>query len=253
MDLNLKDKTAIVTGGSRGLGRAICLGLAAEGAKVCVNYSSNVEAAEDVVAQIETTHGSRAIAVQANVTDADQVENMFEQASNVLGPVDMLINNAGVWPQSFVADMSEEQWDTTLDINLKGPFLTCRAAVRRWLDGNHKGRIVNISSQAAFYGSTTGHADYASSKAGLITFTKSLAREVAANGIHVNAVSPGLMRTGMAYEAIKDNEQKYIDRIPLGRVAEPEEMAHMVVFLCSERADYITGATIDVNGGMVMR
>lgn len=252
MDLNLKGKVAIVTGGSRGLGRAVCLGLAAEGANVCVNYASHGQAAEAVAEQIRAGR-VRAIAIQADVSDAAQVERLFDRTTTELGRVDLLINNAGVWPQSFVADMTEQQWDDTMAVNLRGPFLTCREAVRRWLDDNRKGKIVNISSQAAFHGSTTGHAHYASSKAGVVTFTKSLAREVASKGIHVNAVAPGLMKTDMVTEAMKNNEQKYLSRIPLGRVAEPEEIANMVVFLCSERADYITGATIDVNGGMIMR
>lgn len=252
MDLNLKDKVAIVTGGSRGLGRAVSLELAAEEALVCVNYASHAGAAESVVEQIQAD-GGRAIAVQADVSNARQVEALFEQTIRDLGPVDLLVNNAGVWPQSFVADMTEQQWDKTMAVNLKGPFLTCREAVKRWLAADRCGKIVNISSQAAFHGSTTGHAHYASSKAGVVTFTRSLARETASKGIHVNAVAPGLMKTDMIVEAMKANEDKYLSRIPLGRVGEPEEVAHMVVFLCSGKADYITGATMDVNGGMIMR
>jgi 3-oxoacyl-[acyl-carrier protein] reductase len=149
--------------------------------------------------------------------------------------------------------MPEEQWDSTIDINMKGPFLTCRWAVQKWLKTGRTGRIVNISSQAAFYGSTTGHAHYAASKAGLVTFTKSLAREVASNGICVNAVSPGFMATEMAQDEFRKNKEQYLKRIPLGRIAEPAEIANMVVFLASDRAGYITGATMDVDGGMLMR
>lgn len=253
MDLHIKDKVALVTGGSRGLGRAICMGLAAEGVKVAVNYQSNTAKAEQVVEEIKTKYKTEVISVQADVSKSGQVRQMFEQNEKTLGPLDILVNNAGIWPTSYVKDMSEEQWDSTIDINMKGPFLTCRRAVQKWLETGRTGRIVNISSQAAFYGSTTGHAHYAASKAGLVTFTKSLAREVAAKGIYVNAVSPGFMSTEMSRDEFGKNKEQYLKRIPLGRIAEPAEIANMVVFLASDRAGYITGATMDVNGGMLMR
>jgi 3-oxoacyl-[acyl-carrier protein] reductase len=229
------------------------MGLAAEGVKVAVNYHSNAAKAEQVIEEIKTKYKTEVIAVQADVSKSEQVRQMFEQTKETFGPLDILVNNAGIWPTSYVTDMSEEQWDTTVDINMKGPFLTCRRAVQKWLETGRTGRIVNISSQAAFYGSTTGHAHYAASKAGLVTFTKSLAREVAANGICVNAVSPGFMATDMARDELRKNKEQYLKRIPLGRISEPEEVANMVVFLASDRAGYITGATMDVNGGMLMR
>jgi 3-oxoacyl-[acyl-carrier protein] reductase len=164
-----------------------------------------------------------------------------------------LINNAGIWPTALVKDMTDEQWQTTLAVNLTGPFLLCREAVRRWLAANRQGRIVNITSQAAFQGSTTGHADYAAAKAGLTNFTISLAREVAAHGIHVNAVAPGFMETDMAAEALRKRRDHYLQRIPLRRIADPAEVAATVVFLASSRASYMTGATLHVNGGMEMR
>ncbi|MBW8038595.1 MAG: 3-oxoacyl-ACP reductase FabG [Planctomycetes bacterium] len=253
MDLHIKDKVALITGGSRGLGRAICIGLAAEGVKVAVNYHSSAAKAQQVVEEIKSKYKTDVIAVQADVSKSAQVQKMFEQTAETLGPLDILVNNAGIWPTAYVTDMPEEQWDSTIDINMKGPFLTCRRAVQKWLETGRTGKIVNISSQAAFYGSTTGHADYAASKAGLVTFTKSLAREVAENGIYVNAVSPGFMATDMARDEIRNNKEQYLKRIPLGRIAEPEEIANMVVFLASDRAGYITGATMDVNGGMLMR
>ncbi len=253
MDLHTKDKVALVTGGSRGLGRAICMGLAAEGVKVAVNYHSSTTKAEQVVEEIKAKYKTEAIAVQADVSKPEQVRQMFEQTEETLGPLDILVNNAGTWPTAYVTDMSEEQWDTTVDINMKGPFLTCRRAVQKWLETKKTGRIVNISSQAAFYGSTTGHSHYAASKAGLVTFTKSLAREVATKGICVNAVSPGFMATDMSRDEFRKHKKQYLKRIPLGRIAEPEEVANMVVFLASDRAGYITGATMDVNGGMLMR
>jgi 3-oxoacyl-[acyl-carrier protein] reductase len=253
MDLHLQDKVALVTGGSRGLGRAICLGLAAEGAKVAVNYNRGEAAAAEVVEAMQKLHAADGLALQGDVSKSVDVLRLFDQCEEEFGPLDILINNAGIWPTAFVRDMSEEEWDTTFDINLKSAFLTCREAVRRWLDADRGGRIVNITTQAAFHGSTTGHAHYAATKAGLVNFTVSLAREVARSGIFVNAVAPGMMRTDMAQEALEANEEKYIQRTPLGRIAEPEEIADTVVFLASSRASYTTGATFDATGGMLMR
>ncbi len=253
MDLHLQDKVALVTGGSRGLGRAVCLGLAAEGVKVAVNYNRGKDAAAEVVEAMQNQLSVEGIALQGSVANSADVLRMFDRCEEDLGPVDIVVNNAGVWPTAYVRDMTEEEWDATFDINLKGAFLTCREAVRRWLDGARGGRIVNVSTQAAFHGSTTGHAHYAASKAGLVNFTVSLAREMAGSGIYVNGVAPGMMRTDMAREALEAGEEKYIKRTPLGRIAEPAEIADMVVFLASDRASYTTGATFDVTGGMLMR
>ncbi|UCC44956.1 MAG: SDR family oxidoreductase, partial [Candidatus Zixiibacteriota bacterium] len=229
------------------------MALAEEGVKVAVNYCSNTERAKATVREIKSRHRTEAIAVQANVSNSEEVEQMFERVEGEMGLVDILVNNAGIWPAAYVKDMTEEQWDATIDVNLKGPFLTCRQAVQRWLATGGSGRIVNISSQAAFYGSTTGHADYAAAKAALVNFTKSLAREVAKDGIYVNAVAPGFMDTDMAREAFEKGRERYLERIPLGSIADPAEVAWMVVFLASDRASYITGATMDVSGGMIMR
>jgi 3-oxoacyl-[acyl-carrier protein] reductase len=253
MDLHLKDKVALVTGGSRGLGRTICLGLAAEGAKVAVNYYRHQQLADKVVEVIQTTHGTGALAVPGNVSNFEDVTRMFQQCETRLGPLDVLVNNAGVWPTAKVKDITEEAWDLTLNVNLKGTFLTCREAVRRWLAAGRTGRIVNISSQVAFRGSTTGHAHYAAAKAAVVNFTVSLAREVAAEEIYVNAVAPGMMRTEMAYDVLKDGEEQYLNRIPLRRIGDPAEVANVVLFLASDRASYTTGATFDATGGMLMR
>ena len=253
MDLHLQDKVALVTGGSRGLGRAICLGLAAEGVKVGVNYNHGEAAAAEVIEAMQNLHAADGIALQGDVSKSSDVLRLFDQCEEEFGPVDILVNNAGIWPTAYVRDMTEEEWDTTFDINLKSAFLTCREAVRRWLDAGSGGRIVNITTQAAFHGSTTGHAHYAATKAGLVNFTVSLAREMARSGVFVNAVAPGMMRTDMAQEALETNEEKYIQRTPLGRIAEPEEIADTVVFLASDRASYTTGATFDATGGMLMR
>jgi len=251
MDLHLQNKVALVTGGSRGLGRAICLGLAAEGAKVAVNYSRTNPA--KLVAEIKKKFRVEAIAVRGDVSKAADVRKIFDRVERALGPLDILINNAGSWPTATVRDMTETEWNAALAINLTASFLTCREAVRRWLAAKRTGRIVNVTSQAAYHGSTTGHAHYAAAKAGLATFTISLAREMAPHGIAVNAVAPGFMQTDMAADALKKNWPKYRERIPLGRVADPAEVAHAVLFLASDRASYMTGATLHVNGGMLMR
>ena len=253
MDLELRNKVALVTGGSRGLGHAVCLGLAAEGARVMVNFRRDEQLARTLAEELRALSGAPAAVVAGDVSLSADVVRMFDACEEQLGPIDILVNNAGIWPTALVKDLREEDWDRTLAINLKGSFLTCREAVRRWLAAQRGGRIVNVVSPAAFVGSTTGHADYAASKAGLVNLTVSLAREVAAQGIFVNAVAPGMMYTEMAQEALQVNEAHYLQRIPLRRIGDPQEIADTIVFLASARASYTTGATIDVSGGMLMR
>jgi 3-oxoacyl-[acyl-carrier protein] reductase len=250
----------LVTGGSRGLGRAIVLGLAAEGAKVAINYYRDSargidfgpEAAE-LGKVVKAAHGVDVLPVPGDVSRYDDIAEMFRHTEASLGPIDILVNNAGIWPTALVKDMDEGEWNATLAVNLTGPFLTCREAVRRWLAAGRPGRIVNVVSQAAFLGATTGHAHYAASKAGVVALTISLAREVARQGIQVNAVAPGMMATEMARDALDKSQAEYLKRIPLGRIADAAEVASVVVFLCSGRASYMTGATVDVSGGMLMR
>lgn len=253
MDLNLKDKVALVTGGSRGLGNAICLSLAAEGAKVAVNYRRTADKAQAVVEEIKTKYGLDAMAIGGNVATEDDVLTIFKEVEKKFSQIDILVNNAAVCPTCQVRDMTEQMWTETIEVNMTGTFLTSREFVKRLLDADRKGRIVNIVSQAAFRGSTTGHAPYDASKGGIVSFTIALAREVAQKGIGVNAVAPGLVLTEMVAKVLKENEQKYLNRIPLHRIAEPAEVADVVTFLASERAGYMTGATVDVTGGMLMR
>lgn len=253
MDLNLSDKVALVTGGARGLGKAIGLGLAAEGARVVVNYRQSAEEAEQLVREIRAAHGVEAVALRADVAKEAEVGAMFQQIEERFGRLDILINNAALCPTREVKDMSEQEWTETIQVNLTGTFLASRAMVRQLIAAGRTGRIVNVSSQAAFRGSTTGHAPYDASKGGMVSFTVSLAREVARYGIAVNAVAPGMMLTEMTAKTIQSNQDKYLARIPLGRIGTTEEIANVIVFLASDRASYMTGATVDVSGGMLMR
>lgn len=252
MDLNLKDKVVLVTGGSYGLGEAICRSFAAEGARVIINYRSRAESAEALARDIEREYDTQALVAYADVSKEEDVVAMFQQIDRQWGRIDILINNAAYCPTAPVAEMAQDVWNYTLQVNLTGSFLCCREFVKRLLDADQPGRIVNISSQAALRGSTIGHAPYDASKGGLISFTISLAREVCAKNIAVNCVAPGIMETEMMAPALEKNRQKYIDRIPLKRIGKPSEIADVTVFLASERASYMTGATVDVSAGLAM-
>ena len=253
MDLNLKDKVALVTGGSRGIGKAICFALAAEGAKVVVNYNTNGEMAEEVVKQIKSKYDTDAMAVGANVANESDVLDMYAKVIEKFSQVDILVNNAAVCPVGPVREMALETWQQAMDVNLNGTFLCSREFVKLQVEKGIKGRLVNIVSQAAFRGSASGKTPYDASKGGIVTFTVALAREMAPNGVGVNAVAPGLVMTDMVAELIKKDPEKYLNRVPLHRIAEPKEIADVVLFLASERSSYMTGATVDVTGGMLLR
>ncbi|MDR0718040.1 MAG: glucose 1-dehydrogenase [Treponema sp.] len=253
MELNLEGKTVFITGGGGGLGSAITKAFAAEGADVAVNYIVDEEQVFKFVKKISADYGVRCIAVKGDISVPEDMSANVAETVDKFGKIDILINNAGVWPTSFVVDMDDEEWDRTLRVNLNGPFYLSKRFVKHLIARKAKGKIVNIASQAAFHGSTSGHAHYAASKGGLVSFTVSLAREVAQYGINVNAIAPGMARTPMNSGALSEREDDYIKRIPLGRIADPSEVANVIVFLASEKADYITGATVDVSGGMLMR
>lgn len=255
MDYGLNGKTAIITGAGGGLGAAIAELLAAEGANVAV---ADLKASEPVLNWIDNLNQegrTRAVMIETDVSKEKQIDHLFDETLSTFGQVDIIVNNAGIWPTAYVKDMTADSFRKTLDINLIGPFLLSKRMLNYCLDHKRKGKIINMVSQAAFHGSTSGHAHYAASKAGLVGFTVSLAREAAPFGITVNAVAPGIMETPIIAEALKDpvRKQAYLDRIPLRKVASAEDVARIVLFLASTQSDYMTGTTLDASGGMLMR
>ncbi len=252
MDFGLKGKNALVTGSTKGLGEAIARILAQEGANVIVSGRSG-DLADSLAAEITKDYGVKAVGIQADLGKKGEADRLFDESIKILGCLDVLVNNAGVWPGAYVKDMELSDFEDTLYMNLLVPFTLSKRMVNHLLDRESKGKIVQIVSQAAFHGSTTGHAHYASSKGGLVTFTVSLAREMAPYGINVNAVAPGMIETPMTKDALEKRRDFYNNRIPIGRVAKPEEVAYSVAFLASDKADYLTGITLDATGGMLMR
>lgn len=253
MELAFENKVVLVTGGAHGLGRAICLEFAAEGANIAVNFRRNAKQANELVKEIRHKFGVKASAVQGDITNEADVVRIFEEASKQLSGVDVLVNNSGICPTSLVKDMTLEEWESVIKTNLTGTFLTSREMVKRLLKDNKRGNIVNVASQSAYNGSKSGKSHYSASKGGVVSFTLSLAKEVAAYGIRVNAVAPGMMYTEMTADTLDKNMAKYRAEIPLGRIAEIEEVAKVIAFLASEASSYITGATIDVSGGIIGR
>jgi len=246
--MDLADKVCLVTGGSRGIGRAICLRLAQEGANVVVNYSTGEDMASQVVREIKKL-GQRAIMYKADVSSFDQVSKMIDDIVKEFGRIDILVNNAGVTKDALILRMSEQDWDKVIDVNLKGVFNASRACVK-YMVKQRKGKIINISSIVGIYGNA-GQVNYAASKAGIIGITKSLAKELGSRGITVNAVAPGFIKTDMTASFL-EKEDQIVSRIPLKRLGNPDEVANLVVFLASGKADYITGQIIAIDGGMTL-
>lgn len=253
MDFRLKGRTALVTGGTRGLGKAICMSLAQEGANIAINYKDNIEKANLLASEIKDRYGVSAITVQGNIGCEEDVKHIFTEVLDQFPGMDILVNNAGICPVSMVKDMTLEEWNSVIRTNLTGTFLTCREMVNLLIIRGIPGNIVNISSQAAYNGSKTGKSHYSASKGGVVSFTLSLAKEVACYGIRVNAVAPGMIHTEMTADTLERNMEKYKKEIPLGRIADNEEVARVVVFLASEASSYITGTTVDVSGGIIGR
>jgi 3-oxoacyl-[acyl-carrier protein] reductase len=247
--LSLKDRVAVVTGGSRGIGRAVALELGRRGASVVINYLKAAEAAEAVVSELKAL-GGQAAAFQGDVADFTAAQNLIKFAVETFGDLHILVNNAGITKDMLIMMMSEEDWDAVLDTNLKSTFNCAKAAVKHMMRKRY-GRIINISSVAGQMGNP-GQTNYSASKAGQIGFTKALAREIAARNVTVNAVAPGFVDTEILAAMSPETLEAALKLVPLGRKARAEEIAYAVAFLASDQAAYITGQVLGVDGGMAM-
>lgn len=248
-NFSLEGKRCLVTGGSRGIGRAVAVALAKAGADVAITYARSAEAAEEVKAEIEAL-GRRAIAVQADAVDAGRADEVIGQITKAWERLDVVVNNAGITKDTLIMRMTEEQWDDVITTNLKSVFNYSKAAIRPMMR-QRSGSIINVSSVVGISGNA-GQTNYAASKAGIIGFTKSLAKEIASRNIRVNAIAPGYIRTEMTGQLNEDVLKAIEGSIPMGRSGEPEEVADTIVFLASDASRYITGETIRVDGGMAM-
>ena len=249
---DLKGRVALVTGASSGIGRATAEALAANGARVAINFHRNEAGAAATRAQIVGAGGS-AIIAQANVTRASEVQSLVERTVAEFGPIDILVNNAGSLVERLrILELTEERWDEVIDLNLKSAFLSCQAVAGSMMK-RKTGTIVNVSSIAGRTGGALGSIHYSTAKGGLITFTKGLAKELGPFGVRVNAVSPGVIDTPYHEQFSSPEMMKtYTSQIPLGRIGTPEEVAKVICFLASDAASYLTGETIEINGGMFM-
>ncbi|THB79797.1 MAG: 3-oxoacyl-[acyl-carrier-protein] reductase [Desulfobulbaceae bacterium] len=247
--MSQQDKIALVTGGSRGIGRTVALKLAVQGARVYVNFVSRSEAAEETVAMIEKLGGQGEI-IKFDVADYSATQEAVKDLVSNDGPVDILVNNAGITRDNLIARMKEDEWDQVMDTNLKGTFNCCKAVIKQMMK-KRWGRIINISSVVGFSGNS-GQVNYSAAKAGMSGLTKSLAREFASRKVTVNCVAPGYIITEMTEAISDDAKQKMLSEIPMGTLGVPEDVAAAVAFLASDEANYITGQTIHVNGGMYM-
>ncbi len=243
-------RSAIVTGGTRGIGKAIVLELARRGANVAFNYSKSADEAELLKAEIEAM-GVKAFAAQCDVAGTEAAANFVKESVAALGGLDLLVNNAGITRDQLILRMKEEDWDAVIDTNLKGAWNFCKAAVRPMMRNENGGSILNISSISGVVG-MLGQSNYSASKAGMIGLTKSLAKEVASRKITVNALALGLIETEMASEMNADHREKFLSMIPLGRLGNVEEVAEIACFMLSPAAAYITGQVIQVDGGLAM-
>ncbi len=247
--MKLKGKAALVTGASRGIGRAIAIELAKEGANVAVNFAGSEAKANAVVEDIKAL-GVQAFAIQGDVSNADDVQRIVKETTDQFGTIDILVNNAGITRDNLLMRMKEEEWDAVIDTNLKGVFL-CTKAVTRPMMKQRSGRIINISSIVGVSGNP-GQANYVAAKAGVIGLTKTAAKELASRGITVNAIAPGFITTDMTDQLNDELKDEMLKQIPLGKLGNPEDIAKTVVFLASDDSGYMTGQTLHVDGGMVM-
>ena len=247
--MSLTGKTAIVTGGSRGIGKAVCLELARRGCNIVLSFAGNTAAADQTVSDCQAL-GVQALAVQGNVADADAVKALFDAALEKFGAIDILVNNAGITRDNLLMLLKEEDFDAVVDTNLKGAFLCMKAAVRPMMKQRH-GRIISLSSVVGLHGNA-GQVNYAATKAGVIGMTKSLAKELAGRNITVNAVAPGFIDTDMTAVLPDKAKEAILSSIPMARLGAAEDVASAVAFLASDEAGYITGQVLAVDGGMSM-
>ncbi|MBF0487649.1 MAG: 3-oxoacyl-ACP reductase FabG [Nitrospirae bacterium] len=250
MRIDLSAKTALVTGGARGIGRQVCLRLAAAGAVVIINYAKSAEAALSLQSEISQNAGQAACVFQADVSKEDEVRAMFDFIKKTYKRLDILVNNAGVIKDNLLIAMEQSEWDKVLNVNLRGTFLCSKYAAEQMM-ANKSGRIVNIASVAAVKCSR-GQTNYAASKGGIVSFTKACAVELAPKGILVNAILPGMIETDMSARVRKRAGDAILSAIPLGRFGAPDEVAALAVFLASDLSSYITGQAIPVDGGMTV-
>jgi 3-oxoacyl-[acyl-carrier protein] reductase len=246
--MQLKDKVAIVTGGTKGIGRAVAILFAEEGAEVIANFSKDVTAAEDLMKEAKS-RGLRIRLFKADVTQFDQVKEMVEEIFAQYGRIDILVNNVGLIRDNFLMLMSDDDWDSLVKTNLSSLFYCSKTVIRKMIP-QRRGKIINISSISGILG-TSGQTNYSTTKGGVISFTKSLARELGSFNIHVNAVAPGLIESEVVSKMPKEKVEAIIKSSSLGRMGKPEEVAKVVLFLSSEHSDYITGQTIIVDGGII--
>ncbi|NLY76644.1 MAG: 3-oxoacyl-[acyl-carrier-protein] reductase [Tissierellia bacterium] len=247
--MDLSGKIALVTGGSRGIGREIAIELAKHGASIAISYVSNEEKAIEVIESIQE-YSVKAMCVKADVSREEEVERLVDTVKKQLGPIDILVNNAGINMDALLIRMKTQEWDQVIDTNLKGTYLCTRLVAKDMLKKRY-GKIINITSVAGVAGNI-GQSNYSASKAGIIGFTKAVAKELASRNINVNAIAPGLIETDMAQALKEEIRESLIKSVPMGRLGSPKDIANIVVFLASDKSDYITGQTINVDGGMIM-